>query len=508
MRLGASRRVPELRAHARALCGCAAAVFSLALAVRSADAQDPRAEGRGSARVSGVVYDSIAGGPIAGVLVHFVGASADIAGRDFSARSDESGRYVLDSLTPGRYIAGFFHAAVDTLGIEAPSRTVEVREGDQRIPLATPSMATLLGSICPPEQRSDSTGALIGHVRSSDVELALTGAVVLVEWSEMVIDSRGLRSRDVQVPGGTTGPGWFAICNLPTDVALYVRAVHEADSSGLVEVEVPADGLRHLTLQVGSATGVVAAPEITAYTGGRARRFGAARLMGTVLNTDGVPVPGASVRAWGTDREAITNDRGVFVLDSLPGGTRTIEARALGWTPVRATAHLTDVRVTTLQLAFAERAVVLPTVTTRAQLVYARKLIEFERRRRSGFGTFLTPAFLESRPNVRLGELLREIPGVRVVNQGLGANPSRTVLMAMQGGGGTVSCVPTLWVDGVRDPSQDFELLRSDNLAGVEIYPRAFDRPVQFTDGSKCGAIIVWLRPPPARMPRTPRTPG
>ena len=67
------------------------------------------------------------------------------------------------------------------------------------------------------------------------------------------------------------------------------------------------------------------------------------------------------------------------------------------------------------------------------------------------------------------------------------------------------SCVPTLWVDGVRDPSQDFELLRSDVIAGVEIYPRAFDRPAQFTDNSRCGAIIVWLRPPPTRPPKIPR---
>ena len=39
----------------------------------------------------------------------------------------------------------------------------------------------------------------------------------------------------------------------------------------------------------------------------------------------------------------------------------------------------------------------------------------------------------------------------------------------------------------------------------VPIYPRAFDRPAQFTDNSKCGAVIVWLRPPPAPPPRIPR---
>ena len=512
MWLGVSRRVSLLRSRSarsgssRPAAALAAALILSAWAAVDAGAQAPRSEGRGTARVSGVVYDSIAGSPIADVLVHFVGTSDDIAGRDFSARTDGEGRYVIESLPAGRYVAGFFHAAVDTLGIDAPPRTVEVREGDQRIPLATPSMATLVGSICPPEQRSDSTGALIGHVLSSDVELALTDATVVVEWSEMVIDAQGFRTRDVRIPGGTTGPGWFAICNLPTDIALYARAVHGADSSGTLEVEVPPGGLRHLTIQVGSARGVAAAPEITAVTGVR-RFYGAARLTGTVLDIEGNPVSGASVRAWGTDREALTNDRGVFVLDSLPAGTRTVEARALGWTPVRATAHLADARVTGVDFAFRERAVVLPTVTSRAQLVYARKLIEFERRRRAGFGTFLTPAYLESRPNVKLGELLRELPSVRIVNTDVSANPTRTVLMPMQGGAGTVNCVPTLWVDGVRDPSQDFELLRSDNLAGVEIYTRAFDRPAQFTDSSKCGAIVVWLRPPPSRPPRTARPP-
>ena len=522
MWLGVSRRVPEprtswsrakLRTSTSRCATSRAAMAAIAVAGAlsawpgaGAGAQSPRSEARSTARVSGVVYDSIAGGPIADVLVHFVGASDDISGRDFSARTDADGRYVIESLPAGRYIAGFFHAAVDTLGIETPPRTVEVREGEQRVPLATPSMATLLGSICPPQQRSDSTGALIGHVLSADVELAITDATVLVEWSEMVIDAQGFRTRDVRIPGGTTGPGWFAICNLPTDIALYARAVHGTDSSGTIEVEVPPGGLRHLTIQVGSATGIATSPEITAVTGVR-RFYGAARLTGTVLDIQGNPVSGASVRAWGTDREALTNDRGVFVLDSLPAGTRTVEARALGWTPVRATAHLADARVTDVDFAFRERAVVMPTVTSRAQLVYARKLIEFERRRRAGFGTFLTPAFLESRPNVKLGELLRELPSVRIVNTDVSANPTRTVLMPMQGGAGTVNCVPTLWVDGVRDPSQDFELLRSDNLAGIEIYTRAFDRPAQFTDSSKCGAIVVWLRPPPSAPPKAARPP-
>ena len=509
MRLGVVRRVSDprcARGHwsVRALVHCAAAALLVPALGRPALGQAPRSDEQASARVSGVVYDSIAGGPIPGVMVHFVGASENIAGRDWSARSDDAGRYVLESLPPGRYIAGFFHAAVDTLGVEMPARTIEIREGEQRVPLATPSMATLLGTICPPDQRSDSTGALIGHVRSADVELALTNAVVLVEWSEMVIDAQGLRTRDVQIPGGTTGPGWFAICDLPTEVSLYARAVHGADSSGTIEFEVPPGGLRHLTMHVGNARGVVSAPEITAVTGVR-RTFGAARLTGTVLNVDGQPISGASVRAWGTDRETLTSDRGTFVLDSLPAGTRTVEARTLGWAPVRSTAHLSESRVANTEFRFTERVVVLPTVTTRAQLVYARKLIEFERRRRAGFGHFLTPSFLESRPNVKLGELLRELPGVRVVSTDVSANPTRTVLMPMQGGAGTVSCVPTLWIDGVREASGDFELLRSDVIAGVEIYPRAFDRPAQFTDGSKCGAVIVWLRPPPAPPPKIPR---
>ena len=211
MRLGVLRRIPDPRREwwsrpLRACLVCVAAATVVPASPRHAAAQEPTSDGRGSARVSGVVYDSIAGAPIADVVVHFVGVSEDVAVRDYSARTDASGRYVLESLLPGRYIAGFYHAAVDTLGVEMPPRIVEVREGDQRVPLATPSMATLLGSICPPEQRSDSTGALIGHVLSSDVELALTDAMVIAEWSEMVIDAQGFRTRDVAIPGGTKGP--------------------------------------------------------------------------------------------------------------------------------------------------------------------------------------------------------------------------------------------------------------------------------------------------------------
>lgn len=445
-----------------------------------------------TARVRGVVYDSIAHAPIAGVTVHYVGLGQPPAGSSFSAVSDSSGRYTIESLPAGRYVAGFFHRAIDTLGIELPQQLVDVPPGNQQVPLATPSASTLVQMICPADQRSDSTGTLIGHVRSADVMLSVAEARVDVEWSETVIDRGGVRQRDVRVAGGTTGPGWFAICDLPSEVVLYARASHGADSSGYVEVELPPGGLRHLSLTVGTGTHVVGTE-----TGMSLR--GRARLSGTATDAQGRPVSGAHVLVWGTGLEATTGERGTYAIDSLPGGTYTVEARTLGFVPRRTVVHLSPVAPATASFTFSEKAVVLPAVTTRATLVYSRKLMEFERRRRSGRGTFLTSADIEARPNTRLSTLLQDVDGVEVRP---GKGGLWQVYMKYLGGGGTTLCIPTLYVDGLEELSGDFNIFLSDRIAAVEIYPRAFNRPAEFTDENKCGAIVMWTRPHSARAPR------
>ena len=449
-------------------------------------------------RVTGVVYDSIAGAPLAGVTVQFVATDPGPGRRFFSATSNGVGRYEISEIPAGRYLAGFFHQALDTLGIEMGPRQVSIEDGSQTVPLATPSPRTLKASICPNTPASEGTGLLIGHVRKSTDESAVSGAFVVAEWNETIIDDAGIHHRDARVHGATTGPGWFAICHVPTDAVLHTRASFGPDSSGWVALQIPPDGIRHVTYFIGAVTrvgdGDEAGTDSVAAADSLELRMlrGRARLTGTVRNEKGEPLVNAVVVVWETGLESLTRDDGSFTLDSLPDGTHMLEARALGYMPVHLPIHLAERRPATAELNFRQRVVVLPAVQTRAQLVYSSHLAGFERRRRRGFGEFLTPAQIEAKSEQRLGRLLQEVIGLELIEERGGLTIPR---MRASRGGGTRYCTPSLYVDGLLDRSTDLDLLYSNRIMAVEIYNREFSRPPEFSDKNPCGAIVVWMKP-------------
>jgi hypothetical protein len=75
-------------------------------------------------------------------------------------------------------------------------------------------------------------------------------------------------------------------------------------------------------------------------------------------------------------------------------------------------------------------------------------------------------------------------------------------------GGSKGLCVPALYIDGTRSQYTAAEiegLYRADEIAGVEVYVRENQRPIQFQDtNSRCGAIAIWVRPEVRRANRRP----
>ena len=450
------------------------------------------------ASVSGVVYDSIARRPIPRVTVQLVNADDPGGNGVFTGISNDAGRYSIEGVPAGRYLAGFFHSALDTLGLEVPARIVQIGSGAQRVDLGTPSPLTLMRSFCSTAD-ADSTGVFMGMVRNTDDEARIAGASVVVEWSEFVLDGARLYERPRQGTVRTSDPGWFAICGLPSDVVLLARAYRGADTSGYVEVQVPAGGVRHQTFLIGGASEVPFPMDGSPTVAGQASVAatvlrGDARLTGTVLDSAGKPVTNAHVVAWGTNRDAQTNDRGAFVLDGLPGGTHTIEIRVIGYVPVTRVVHLAASRPATIEIRMDKTPVVLATETVRGTVVYSRRLVEFDRRRRMGFGKYVTTAELDRRPNARLSHILQGMLGV-YVQQSTGRN-SISMRSPTRG-----YCTPTLYVDGNRDLSGDFDYLFSDQIAGIEVYTRESERPAGYLDFNSCGAVLVWtrLRPDPPK---------
>ncbi len=460
--------------------------------------------------VRGVVYDSIGKAPLGGAIVQFTALSGEMAGRGFSSQAEPNGSFGISGVPVGKYAVGFYHPALDSLGIEAPIVTFDLTNGIHRLNLATPSPHTLMKALCPASDTPDSA-MVIGHVRETSSEQPIAGAKVTVEWSETVIDARGIRNRDRIGRAETVGPGWFAICEVAPDVPLLLHAAHGADSSGYVEVEVPAGSVRHVSFLVGGAS-LVPSPGID--TAALIRQnisfarvwLGKARLTGTVYDAHGKPVPNAHVLVWDAGRpEAVTNDQGAFFLDGLPGGTHTVETKVIGYVPVHTIVQLAEDRPAEQRIELGESAQMLPTVAVRSNIVFNRKLVEYQRHRLHSFGGFfINPEDLDRRPSTQPSALVQGLSGVTVDHrQGV-----TTVTMKafkpgidLTGRSAFDGCTPTLYIDGFKS-LLDFDALdgfyRSDDFLAIEVYPRELERPQEFQDVmNNCGAIAFWTRAAP-----------
>jgi len=109
---------------------------------------------------------------------------------------------------------------------------------------------------------------------------------------------------------------------------------------------------------------------------------------------------------------------------------------------------------------------------------------DFAGRRRSRPGTFFDREEIESRHLGRFSDLLRVVPGARIVPDGPYGYTVR-----LRGG-----CRPTLVVDGMKLLTEEGmdDILPPGDLEAVEVYHGA-SVPAEF-GSSPCGAIVVWTR--------------
>lgn len=457
--------------------------------------------------VRGVVFDSIGHGPLAGATVQLVGVNDSLAGRSFTARTGADGHFTIDSVPFGRYVAGFLHHVLDTLGLEDELQPVQLTGPVQEVDFGTPSPKTLLRAICQSTE-GDSTSMLIGHVRDTETEAPVEGAHVVAEWLETVFGKSGVHTQTATSEADTRTPGGFALCRVPSNVQFLLRASHGADTSGYMQMELIDGDALHITFYLGGARYVMSAAGEGAEggSGGPARPVlrGAARLVGRVHDNHGRPVPDVHASLWRTGLEARTNEQGIFVLDSLPGGTHTVELKAIGFDPLRRAVQLSAWRPAEEAFVFSERAYMLPTVAVRGELLYSRQMAGFERRRRTASsGFFLTSRDIELQPPTQLTGLLNGMNGLQVHYAG----HSSTVTMSKPDLKlGMTTCTPSLYLDGLRDWSDSFDLLQSTQIAAVEVYPREAQRPMEFFDRNGCGAIVVWTRPAPLKFRKKARS--
>ncbi|MEO7713759.1 MAG: carboxypeptidase regulatory-like domain-containing protein [Gemmatimonadaceae bacterium] len=446
--------------------------------------------------ISGIVRDSIARGPLAGAMVQLVATDIQVRGGRMAV-ADSLGRYALADVPNGRYTVGFFHPMLDSLGMEPPLREVFVDNGlPVRVDLAIPSPARLRDAICAARPTRLSGAVVIGVVRGAQDRAPVAGATVTGEWLELSFRREGLARRIPRLVVTTGQNGWFAICDVPSAGMIALRASRDADSTDLIEVQVPAHGLLRRELFLGYArrapTVDTTRPAASIDPPRRDARAGDVRLSGIVLTAEGGrPIVGAQVNMVSGSR-ARTNERGEFTLPDAPAGTRTLEVRALSFYPERrAVDVLSD--GPPIRVALSTLKAVLDTVKVTASRPVDRMRSGFLERRRSGVGRFLTKEDISLRHPIVTSDLFRTMSGIRVQYDG-----DRFDSRILMRGAIDEWCAPVIYIDGRQMNTLSADeidtWMRPKDIVGIEVYAGA-GMPAQFEQGmSACGSIVIWTR--------------
>lgn len=456
----------------------------------------PQASGQQSspfAAVTGSVIDSIHG------AVPLVGATVRVGDTNRQGTTDAGGRFQIDSIPPGEHSLMLTHPLLDTLGIQITTRAVPFQAGSPlAVELAVPSSQGVIELSCTRAWRARGPSALVGTVLDADNDKPLAGAKVMLVWQELSLTD--LR-KVPRVREATVGPdGSYRICGLPAGVDGTVQATYEGRKTAevhiLIEETTP---LAFQGLRIGTAVVAEAPADTSARAPGAAstdtappRLRGQARLSGRVINAAGAPVMNARVDVQGTGAATLSRQDGSFGFTDLPSGTQSLVVRQLGFEPVEMAVELSARAPQRVTVTMAKPARILePVAVTAERSAAGLDQVGFSRRKKSGFGYFMTTEDIEARQATRMTDLFRTVPSLRVVPSGM----DYVVESARDVQGGCVRYV----VDGSQYqslfPGDIDRLMPPHDVAAIEVYTGS-NTPVEFQapGGSSCTTIVMWSR--------------
>lgn len=451
------------------------------------------------ATISGVVFDSIAHKPLGAARVELVNADS-LSAPTKTIETDSVGRFHFDSVPAGRYLIGFTHPMLDSIGVERAPRAVTVGEVSRRVivDLAIPSPRSLRLALCGAAAVADSQSLIIGVVRDAGSRSAVASAAVSVEWANVTIASGGLQRSSERRTYETQDSGWFALCGAPSSGTILLSASHDADSTEALELEMPASGFLRRDLYFGVSRAVAA--ETVAIVGDSLgataglSRAGSGRVTGVVVAAEGGrPLAGARVSIR-NGPQTRADERGAFTLIGVPTGTRMLRARALAYAPLELPVDIVEGSAP-LRIELVSLSSVLETVNVRGTLIGDRNVDAFlKRRRHGGAGRFMTEEEIATRNPILAVDLIRTMPGILLARD---SNNYEILVQRSLTSFTREFCRVAVFVNGIAltDPRVDDlnAILRPAQMRGVEIY-NGGSAPVEFSKRNGCGSVVIWTR--------------
>jgi hypothetical protein len=226
-----------------------------------------------------------------------------------------------------------------------------------------------------------------------------------------------------------------------------------------------------------------------------------ATLSGFVVDSGGRPLRGAQILIADGSQRAVSGDSGQFVLKGLKPGKTDVLVRVLGYGPATFSTVLRGARTRRIRVILTPVSVQLSAIVVRDSIsdpLLART--GFYDRKKTGAGTFLTPADIERRSASTVSDLLRMVPGLSVQPAPGSATGS---LPWSRRGAGMKPCLMELFIDGVKAEIGGSggmvttleDAISETEVGAIEVYPGPADTPPQFTGiANACGSIVIWTK--------------
>lgn len=455
-----------VRARRTALC-----VACVALApVKEIAAQSSTAGGATNTAapfvIRGTAFDSLRNAPLDGAII-----TATRTGTTRSAMSDSLGHFEL-ALDSGAYNVTLQHANIDSLGLAGVSRPFVARSAADLLVTAVPSFATLWRIACGTAPVPRDSGFVFGSVSEADGRTHAANAEVHIAWLDFGMVRSKRSELTQQRMGGvvhTEANGSYAICGIPVDKAMRMRAARDSISTDPIDI-------------ISSTTRVQRRDFVLPAAGDGSLR---GAVSGVLTTSTGEPMINASVTT-GNGTQARTDSLGRFLLRDVPVGTQQIDVRSIGLTP-----QSIVVDVTTNDTAFVTMRVskvqVLETVRTEVSAIRLRYMADYEQRQRAGWGKYLDSTIL-GKFNI-MSSVYAQFPST-IIQKGmlyLPGNPVRG------------PCVARVMIDGRATDQDELQMYRPSDLAAVEMYTREQYIPSELmkstrSAGGGCGLIVVWTK--------------
>jgi hypothetical protein len=216
---------------------------------------------------------------------------------------------------------------------------------------------------------------------------------------------------------------------------------------------------------------------------------------GRILGEAGIGLTGAEVSFVVGKRMVRSDSTGRFALDSLSPGKHVLLVRAIGYQPRIVLATVFGHDTASFELTLERATPTLDTVRIRAPRPLFIGYDDFERRRLTTSGTFLTFPYLEQQAGRKLGDVLSTAgTGVHMVSGSHGIGPRVPVITRDPFG---ATCPMELVLDDKHLRSTDFDIDQIDprDVAGVEVYRGSAATPEVFgSRNEKCGTLVIWTR--------------